>query len=53
MVDPVKVQYSGPGTDKRTMLVTVAEADRLIKTGLWKKAVTKTSKDITKEVKNG
>lgn len=32
----MKVKYSGPGDDKRTLEVSDAEGERLIKTGLYK-----------------
>lgn len=42
-----KVKYVGPGSDadKRTMVVSDAEADRLEAKGLWRRVKSRTKKE--------
>ncbi|KKN23771.1 hypothetical protein LCGC14_0901630 [marine sediment metagenome] len=48
----MKMKYTGPGDDKRTLEVTDAEGKRLIKTGLYKEVVKKAAAKTKKKGAN-
>lgn len=48
-MEKVKVKYSGPGDDDRTMSVSEQEAEDLVNTGLYKKVSAKKSTSDKKE----
>ena len=48
----MKMRYTGPGEDKRTLVVSDAEGKRLIKTGLYKEVVKKAAAKTKKKGAN-